>query len=112
MTFWSSQFHKSDAEKSSQKALDDIKDDIVQMQVVLGNASTEHSLVHDVETLKVEREELRKTTVRLQGDLVKVRKRKGPRDERGFGWLSGEHLHPHRIVKLEELVAFISINRV
>ena len=77
MTFWSSQFHKSDAEKSSQKALDDIKD-IVQMQVMLGNASTERSLVHDVKTLKVEKEEHRKTIVRLQGDLVKVCKRKGP----------------------------------
>ena len=94
MTFWSSQFHKSDAEKSSQKALDDVKDDIVQMQVVLGNASTERSLVHDVETLKVHREELRKTTAGLQGDLMKVRKRKGPRGERGLGWLSGDHPPP------------------
>ena len=48
------------------KPLDNIKDDIVQMQVVFGNASTERSLVYDVETLKVEREELRKTTARPQ----------------------------------------------
>ena len=68
MTFWSTQFHKSDVEKTSQRAIDNIKDDVVQMQVVLGNANTQHSLVHDVETLNAEKEEIKETSTKIQSD--------------------------------------------
>ena len=91
MAFWPTHFHKSDVEKTSQRAIDSIKDNVVQMQVVLGNANTERTLVHDVETLKAEKEELRETSAKMQSHLTKIRKMKGPRGERGFSWFSGAH---------------------
>ena len=52
MAFWSTLFHKTDAKEASQKTLDAIKNGLVQIQVVLGNASTENTIIHDVENLK------------------------------------------------------------
>lgn len=52
MAFWSTHFHKSDVEEASRKTIGEIKDDVVQLKVVLGNEGTENTLVHGVETLK------------------------------------------------------------
>ena len=52
MAYWATLFHKSDAKEASQKTLNAVKDDLVQLQVVLGNASTENTIIHDVENLK------------------------------------------------------------
>ena len=52
MAFWASQFHKSDEEHALATTISGIKDNVVQMQVVLGNETTERTLVHDVKTLK------------------------------------------------------------
>ena len=55
MAFWASQFHKSDEEHALATTISGIKDDVVQMQVVLGSETTERTLVHDVKTLKNDR---------------------------------------------------------
>lgn len=101
MTFWSTHFHKSDAEDVLERSIDGIKDDVVQMQVRLGNEGTENSLVHDVETLKDESRAVRAETRRLETrandmeaeseqlkrNVAAVRKMEGPR---GFGWLGAQ----------------------
>ena len=48
MAFWSSYFHRSDADDSLARTLRGIRENVVAMQVVLGNETTENSLVHDV----------------------------------------------------------------
>ena len=99
MAFWSSHFHKSDVEAALARRIGGIKDDVVQVQVVLGNENTENTLVHDVKTLKqdsrVGRAEtkdlerrvnnMKTSSDRLKEDIATVRKMKGPQ---GFGWLS------------------------
>ena len=52
MAFWSSHFHKSDAEEASRKIVDDIKDDVIQIQVAIGNEDTKKTLVYDVKNLQ------------------------------------------------------------
>ena len=89
--FWATHFHKSDAEETSRKSIDGIKDVIAQMRVVLGNVDTEHTIVHDVEALKTTRDKVKKSIESIREDVARVRKMKGPRGERGNGWFSGAH---------------------
>ena len=89
--FWATHFHKSDAEETSHKTIDGIKDVIAHMRVVLGNVDTEHTIVHDVEALKTAQDKVKKSIESIREDVARVRKMKGPRGERGNGWLSGAH---------------------
>ena len=89
--FWATHFHKSDAEETSRNSIDGIKDVIAQMRVVLGNVDTEHTIVHGVEALKITRDYVKKSIESIREDVARVRKMKGPRGERGNGWLSGAH---------------------
>ena len=98
MAFWSSHFHKSDTEDAFAKRISGITDNVVQMQVVLGNENTENSVVHAVASLKRENERGRvwrrqlssrmnsMTTVseQLKEDVERVRKMKGPKGDRGL----------------------------
>ena len=104
MAFWSSHFHKSDTEDAFARRIGEITDNVVQMQVVLGNETTENSIVHDVITLKRENERGKArrrqlssrmnamTTVseQLKEDVTRVRKMKGPKGDRGERGLKGE----------------------
>ena len=87
MAFWASHFHKSDGDEASLKTIRELKDDIVQMSVVLGNESTEHTVVHDVQALKsskLDRSEAGPLQVNIINRLL------AQRDKwRGFGWESG-----------------------
>ena len=104
MAFWSSHFHKSDTEDAFAKRISGITDNVVQMQVVLGNENTENSVVHAVASLKRENERGRvwrrqlssrmnsMTTVseQLKEDVERVRKMKGPKGDRGLRGPQGE----------------------
>ena len=46
MASWSSYFHRSDADDFLARALRGIRENVVALQVVLGNQITENSLVH------------------------------------------------------------------
>ena len=97
MAFWSSYFHRSDADDSLARTLRGIRENVVATQVVLGNETTENSLVHDVNVLKskVERDKeddrqwvSRMDSVKTASDHLKeevetVRKMKGPKGEQG-----------------------------
>ena len=90
MSFWSTHFHKSDGEEASLNTIRHLKHDITAIQVVLGNENTEHTVVHDVESLKVsklDRRDFDSHASRLREDLARVRQMRGPQ---GLGWLSGE----------------------
>ena len=76
MAIWASHFHKSDGEHVLATAISGIKDDVVQMHVLLGNENTEETLVYDAKTLKNDRR-------RLANEVQQVAKMK-----KGFGWLS------------------------
>ena len=52
MAFWSCYFHRSDADESLARTFRGIRENVVAMQVVLGNETTEKSLVRDVKVLK------------------------------------------------------------
>ena len=97
MAFWSSYFHRSDADDSLARTLRGIRENVVAMQVVLGNETTENSLVHDVKVLKsdveMDKEQDRQLVSRmdsvktasdqLKEEVETVRKMKGPKGERG-----------------------------
>ena len=97
MAFWSSYFHRSDADDSLARTLRGIRENVVAMQVVLGNEIMENSLVHDVHVLKsdVEKDKeddrqlvSRMDSVKTESDQLKeevetVRKMKGPKGEQG-----------------------------
>ena len=93
MTFWATHFHKSDAETASRRTLGEMKNRIVQMQVLMENENTSNTVIHDVETLKAnkldrtEAEVLEKGIKRssdsLREDMSKITKMKGPRGARG-----------------------------
>ena len=97
MAFWSSYFHRSDADDSLARTLRGIRENVVAMQVVLGNETTENSLVHDVKVLKsdveMDKEQDRQLVSRmdsvktasdqLKEEVEAVRKMKGPKGERG-----------------------------
>ena len=98
MAFWSSYFHRSDADDSLAKTLRGIRENVVAMQVVMGNETTENSLVHDVKVLKsdvkMDKEQDRQLVSRMDSvktasdQLIKeevetVRKMKGPKGEQG-----------------------------
>ena len=107
MAFWSSYFHRSDADDSLAKTLREIREKVVAMQVVLGNETTENSLVHDVNVLKsdveMDKEQDRQLVSRmdsvktafffffffffasdqLKEEVETVRKMKGPKGEQG-----------------------------
>ena len=104
MAFWSSYFHRSDADDSLARTLRGIRENVVAMQVVLGNETTENSLVHDVKVLKsdveMDKEQdgqlvSRMDSVKTASDQLKeevetVRKMKGPKGERGDRGPKGE----------------------
>ena len=106
MAFWSSYFHRSDADDSLARTLRGIRENVVAMQVVLGNETTKNSLVHDVKVLKSDVEmdkELeqdrqlvsRMDSVKTASDQLKeevetVRKMKGPKGEQGDRGPKGE----------------------
>ena len=84
MAFWSSHFHKSDSDEASLKNLLELKDDVLQLRVVLGNESTENTIVHDVQTLKrskLDRSETDELQARVVNHVLTQRDRL-----RGFGW--------------------------
>ena len=97
MAFWSSYFHRSDADDSLARTLRGIRENVVAMQVVLGNETTENSLVHDVKVLKsdveMDKEQDRQLVSRmdsvktasdqLKEEVETVRKMKGPKGEQG-----------------------------
>ena len=156
MAYWATHFHRSDGDEASLKHMQSMRNDISEMQSVVGNDDTENTLVHDVEKLKEEKadesnvqdvenrsmrytdqaiaadelhvktdgsvpmdanldmnehsicnltyddssltcavpagwvqNEIRQSSSRLQQDIDAVRKMKGPRGDRGLGWLSG-----------------------
>ena len=156
MAYWATHFHRSDGDEASLKHMQSMRNDIIEMQSVVGNEDTENTLVHDVEKLKEEKadeskvedvenrstrytdqaiatdelhvrtdgsvsmdanldmnehsicnlayddssltcavpagwvkNEIRQSSSRLQHDIDAVRKMKGPRGDRGLGWLSG-----------------------
>ena len=86
------------------RKIGEITDNVVQMQVVLGNETTENSTVHNVVTLKRETEpgKARRrqlssrmnamTTVseQLKEDVTRVGKMKGPKGNRGKRGSKGE----------------------
>ena len=80
MAFWSTQFHRSDADSALNARITGFQDDLVQLQVVLGNTSTQNTLVYDVSKLKQ--------------DFTNLSKQEGPqglpgpRGPRGYSWLS------------------------
>ena len=45
MAFWTTQFHKSDADNDLSQTIDRINDAVVRVRVVLGNDDTENILV-------------------------------------------------------------------
>ena len=104
MAFWSSYFHRSDADDFLARTLRGIRENVVAMQVVLGNETTENSLVHDVKVLKsdveMDKEQDRQLVSRmdsvktasdqLKEEVETVRKMKGPKGERGDGGPKGE----------------------
>ena len=97
MAFWSSYFHRSDADDSLARTLRGIRENVVAMQVVLGNETTENSLVHDVNVLtsdvEMDKEQDRQLVSRmdsvktasdqLKEEVETVRKMKGPKGEQG-----------------------------
>ena len=104
MAFWSSYFHRSDADDSLARTLRGIRENVVAMQVVLGNETTENSLVHDVKVLKsdveMDKEQDRQLVSRmdsvktasdqLKEEVETVRKMKGPKGEQGDRGPKGE----------------------
>ena len=82
----------------------EIRENVVAMQVVLGNETTENSLVHDVKVLKsdveMDKEQDRQLVSRmdsvktasdqLKEEVETVRKMKGPKGEQGERGLKGE----------------------
>ena len=105
MAFWSSCFHRSDADDSLARTLRGIRENVVAIQVVLGNETTENSLVHDVKVLKsdveIDKEQDRQLVSRMdsvktasdqkgeQGDRGPKGDR-GPQDESGSAGPQGE----------------------
>ena len=97
MAFWPTFFHRSDADDSLARSLRGLRENVVAMQVVLGNESTENSVVHDVKVLKndaeMDKEQDRELVSRmdsmkaasdqLREDVETVRKMEGPKGERG-----------------------------
>ena len=97
MTFWPTFFHRSDADDSLARSLRGLRENVVAMQVVLGNESTANSVVHDVKVLKndaeMDKEQDRELVSRmdsmkaasdqLREDVETVRKMEGPKGERG-----------------------------
>ena len=55
MTFWTTQFHKSDADNDLLQTIDRINDAAVRLRVVLGNDDTENTVLHDLKILKKDR---------------------------------------------------------
>ena len=105
MAFWPSYFHRSHADDSLARTLCRIKQDVVEMQVVLGNETTENSLVHDVTSLKsnvaldkerdrqmavIQMDSVKAASDQLKEDVETVRKMKGPQGERGDRGPHGE----------------------
>ena len=104
MAFWSSYFHRSDADDSLARTLRGIRENVVAMQVVLGNETTENSLVHDVKVLKsdveLDKEQDRQLVSRmdsvktasdqLKEEVETVRKMKGLKGEQGDRGPKGE----------------------
>ena len=52
MTFWTTQFHKSDADNDLSQTIDRINDAVVRLTVVLGNDDTQNTVLHDLKILK------------------------------------------------------------
>ena len=90
MAFWISQFHESDAKMTSLRAVQEIKDDLTQLKVLMGNERTENTVMHDVQTLKAHKFD-REEASALRREVLEVRKMKGPKGDRGFGWLGAGH---------------------
>ena len=95
MAFWSSYFHRSDADDSLAGTLRGIRENVVAMQV-LGSETTENSLVHDVKVLKsdveMDKEQDRQLVSRMDSvktasdqlkEVETVRKMKSPKGEQG-----------------------------
>ena len=55
MTFWTTQFHKSDADNDLSQTIDRINDAVVRLRVVLGNDDTQNTVLHDLKILKKDR---------------------------------------------------------
>ena len=97
MAFWPTFFHRSDADDSLARSLRGLRENVVAIQVVLGNESTENSVVHDVKVLKndaeMDKEQDRELVSRmdsikaasdqLREDVEALRKMEGPKGERG-----------------------------
>ena len=48
MTFWTTQFHKSDADNDLSQTIARINDAVVRLRVVLGNDDTQNTVLHDL----------------------------------------------------------------
>ena len=48
MAYWATSFHRSDGDEASLKRMQSMRNDIVEMQWVVGNNGTENTFVHDV----------------------------------------------------------------
>ena len=55
MAFWTTQFHKSDADNDLSQTIDKINDAVAGVRVVLGNGDTENTVLHDLKSLKRDR---------------------------------------------------------
>ena len=107
MAFWPTFFHRSDADDSLARSLRGLRENVVAMQVVLGNESTENSVVHDVKVLKNDAEmdkeqdrelvgrmdSMKAASDQLREDVETVRKMEGPEGERGEKGEQGEQGH-------------------
>ena len=74
MAFWATQYHRSDADTALNARITGFQDDLIQLQVVLGNTSTQDTLVYDV--------------AKLKRDFINLSKEEGPPGPRGYSWLS------------------------
>ena len=52
MTFWTTQFHKSDTDNDLSQTIVRINDAVVRLRVVLGNDDTQNTVLHDLKILK------------------------------------------------------------
>ena len=104
MAFWLSYCHRSDADDSLARTLRGIRENVVAMQVVSGNETTENSLVHDVKVYKsdveMDKEQDRQLVSRmdsaktasdpLKEEVETLRKMKGPKGGQGDRGPKGE----------------------
>ena len=121
MAFWSTDYHRSRHEVDSQQAISVIRDDVLEVKLLVGNEATENTLVHDVADIKQSKMDrsdgvaledrlkrhaqfkLDETAAGIRKDMTMIRKMKGPRGERGSGWMAGEGAPTHDLGRTGDL---------